>query len=126
MRWRRVSTTSCYFCVMVRRAPGSTPRYSAAASYVCKRQGLQDEPTAGMTPDGTKRTTSLIRQLADTGDYTFLITEHDMDVVFGLADRILVMHRGENLFVGTPDEVKAHPEVRRAYLGEEEEGEASP
>lgn len=78
-----------------------------------------------MTPDETKRTTSLIRQLADTGDYTFLITEHDMDVVFGLADRILVMHRGENLFVGTPDEVKAHPEVRRAYLGEEEEEEAS-
>lgn len=86
---------------------------------------LLDEPTAGMTPDETKRTTSLIRQLADTGDYTFLITEHDMDVVFGLADRILVMHRGENLFVGTPDEVKAHPEVRRAYLGEEEEEEAS-
>ena len=77
---------------------------------------LLDEPTAGMTPDETKRTTSLIRQL---------ITEHDMDVVFGLADRILVMHRGENLFVGTPDEVKAHPEVRRAYLGEEEEEEAS-
>ena len=86
---------------------------------------LLDEPTAGMTPDETKRTTSLIRQLADTGEYTFLITEHDMDVVFGLADRILVMHRGENLFVGTPDEVKAHPEVRRAYLGEEEEEEAS-
>jgi branched-chain amino acid transport system ATP-binding protein len=86
---------------------------------------LLDEPTAGMTPDETKRTTSLIRQLADTGDYTFLITEHDMDVVFGLADRILVMHRGENLFVGNPDEVKAHPEVRRAYLGEEEEEEAS-
>lgn len=86
---------------------------------------LLDEPTAGMTPDETRRTTALIRQLADTGDYTFLITEHDMDVVFGLADRILVMHRGENLFVGTPEEVKAHPEVRKAYLGEEEEEEAS-
>lgn len=85
---------------------------------------LLDEPTAGMTPDETRRTTALIRQLADTGDYTFLITEHDMDVVFGLADRILVMHRGENLFVGSPEEVKAHPEVRRAYLGEEEEEEA--
>ncbi|WP_372958392.1 ABC transporter ATP-binding protein [Marinobacter sp.] len=84
---------------------------------------LLDEPTAGMTPDETRRTTTLIRQLADTGDYTFLITEHDMDVVFGLADRILVMHRGENLFVGTPEEVKAHPEVRRAYLGEEEDEE---
>ncbi|MFL1406618.1 ABC transporter ATP-binding protein [Marinobacter sp. M1N3S26] len=86
---------------------------------------LLDEPTAGMTPDETRRTTTLIRQLADSGDYTFLITEHDMDVVFGLADRILVMHRGEKLFFGTPEEVRAHPEVRRAYLGEEEQEEAS-
>jgi branched-chain amino acid transport system ATP-binding protein len=86
---------------------------------------LLDEPTAGMTPDETHRTTKLIRQLASTGDYTFLITEHDMDVVFGLADRILVMHRGENLFFGTPEEVKNHPEVRSAYLGEDEEEEAS-
>jgi len=84
---------------------------------------LLDEPTAGMTPDETRRTTALIRQLADSGDYTFLITEHDMDVVFGLADRILVMHRGEKLFFGTPEEVKAHPDVRRAYLGEEDEEE---
>jgi len=44
-----------------------------------------------------------------------------MDVVFDLADRILVMHRGEKLFAGTPAEVKSHPEVRRAYLGEEED-----
>ncbi|MEP6222367.1 ABC transporter ATP-binding protein, partial [Marinobacter sp.] len=59
---------------------------------------LLDEPTAGMTPDETRRTTQLIKQLAGSGDYTFMITEHDMDVVFNLADRILVMHRGEKLF----------------------------
>lgn len=82
---------------------------------------LLDEPTAGMTPDETRRTTELIKKLADSGDYTFLITEHDMDVVFNLADRILVMHRGQKLFAGTPEEVKNHPEVRRAYLGEEDE-----
>jgi len=82
---------------------------------------LLDEPTAGMTPDETRRTTKLVKSLADSGDYTFLITEHDMDVVFNLADRILVMHRGEKLFAGTPEEVKNHPEVRVAYLGEEEE-----
>ena len=82
---------------------------------------LLDEPTAGMTPEETRRVTALVRQLAESGDYTFLITEHDMDVVFGLADRILVMHRGEVLVVGTPDEVRDHPEVRRAYLGEEDE-----
>lgn len=44
-----------------------------------------------------------------------------MDVVFNLADRILVMHRGEKLFAGTPEEVKNHPEVRVAYLGEEDD-----
>ena len=82
---------------------------------------LLDEPTAGMTPDETRRTTQLIKQLADSGDYTFMITEHDMDVVFNLADRILVMHRGEKLFAGTPEEVRNHPEVRVAYLGEEDD-----
>ena len=82
---------------------------------------LLDEPTAGMTPDETRRTTRLIKKLADSGDYTFMITEHDMDVVFNLADRILVMHRGEKLFAGTPEEVKNHPEVRVAYLGEEDD-----
>lgn len=82
---------------------------------------LLDEPTAGMTPQETRRVTALIKNLAESGDYTFLITEHDMDVVFGVADRILVMHRGEVLVVGTPAEVRDHPEVRRAYLGEEDE-----
>ncbi len=82
---------------------------------------LLDEPTAGMTPDETRRVTALVKSLADSGDYTFLITEHDMEVVFSLADRILVMHRGEALVVGSPEEVRSHPEVRRAYLGEEDE-----
>ena len=85
---------------------------------------LLDEPTAGMTPQETRRVTALIKNLAESGDYTFLITEHDMDVVFGVADRILVMHRGEVLVVGTPAEVRDHPEVRRAYLGEEDEEDA--
>ncbi len=82
---------------------------------------LLDEPTAGMTPDETQRVTALIRRLADSGEFTFLITEHDMAVVFGVADRILVMHRGQRLVLGTPEEVRAHPEVRRAYLGETDE-----
>ncbi|UYO92749.1 ABC transporter ATP-binding protein [Pollutimonas sp. M17] len=86
---------------------------------------LLDEPTAGMTPDETHRVTSLVKSLAATGDYTFLITEHDMSVVFDVADRILVMHRGQNLVLGSPQEVKAHPEVRRAYLGDAEEELAS-
>ena len=82
---------------------------------------LLDEPTAGMTPDETQRVVELIRSLGSSGDYTFVITEHDMNVVFGLADRILVMHRGQRLVLGTPEEVRAHPEVRRAYLGTADE-----
>lgn len=82
---------------------------------------LLDEPTAGMTPEETRRVTKLIRSLADSGDYTFLITEHDMGVVFDLADRILVMHRGESLVIGTVEEVKNHPEVKKAYLGEDDD-----
>ncbi len=81
---------------------------------------LLDEPTAGMTPEETRHVTQLIKSLAASGDYTFLITEHDMHVVFDLADRILVMHRGRRLAEGTPEEIKADPEVRQAYLGEEE------
>ena len=82
---------------------------------------LLDEPTAGMTPEETHRVTALVKDLAQTGEYTFLITEHDMSVVFDVADRILVMHRGRKLALGGPQEVKADPEVRRAYLGDTEE-----
>jgi branched-chain amino acid transport system ATP-binding protein len=82
---------------------------------------LLDEPTAGMTPDETHKVTALVKSLAATGDYTFLITEHDMSVVFDVADRILVMHRGQTLVLGSPHEVKVHPEVRRAYLGDADE-----
>ncbi len=81
---------------------------------------LLDEPTAGMTPDETKRVTALVKKLAQTGEYTFLITEHDMEVVFSLADRIMVMHRGQCLVIGSPEEVRQNRDVRVAYLGEEE------
>lgn len=86
---------------------------------------LLDEPTAGMTPEETRHVTRLVRKLADSGDYTFVVTEHDMSVVFDLAERILVMHRGERLAEGTPEQIRNDPEVRQAYLGEEDEEEAS-
>src|SRR5690606_4652624 len=79
---------------------------------------LLDEPTAGMTPDETSQVVNLVKTLSQTGDYTFLITEHDMRVVFDLADRILVMHHGQTLVLDSPEAVRAHPEVRRAYLGD--------
>jgi len=81
---------------------------------------LLDEPTAGMTPEETRGVVELVRQLARTSEYTFLITEHDMEVVFGLADRIVVMHRGSVLAQGSVDEIRASRVVREAYLGEEE------
>lgn len=82
---------------------------------------LLDEPTAGMTPEETRQVTRLIRELAASNTYTFLITEHDMSVVFDLADRIVVMHRGQLLAEGSPEEIRNNKAVREAYLGEEEE-----
>lgn len=82
---------------------------------------LLDEPTAGMTPEEAHAVVQLIRRLAQEGRYTFFITEHDMKVVFGLAERIIVFHRGRLLAEGAPEEIKRHPEVRSAYLGEEVE-----
>jgi branched-chain amino acid transport system ATP-binding protein len=84
---------------------------------------LLDEPTAGMAPEETARTMQLVRRIAEERKLTVLFCEHDMDVVFGTADQILVMHQGKPLAEGTPDEIRANPEVKRVYLGEED-GEA--
>ncbi len=81
---------------------------------------LLDEPTAGMAPEETQRTMRLVRRIAEERQLSVLFCEHDMDVVFGTADRVLVMHQGAPLVDGTPDEVRAHPDVQKVYLGEEE------
>ncbi len=78
---------------------------------------LLDEPAAGMTPEETARIVELIGGLAAEGQYSFVLTEHDMDVVFGLAERIVVLHQGRLLADGTPDAIRSNPEVRSAYLG---------
>jgi branched-chain amino acid transport system ATP-binding protein len=80
---------------------------------------MLDEPTAGMSRDETHTAVELIRRL--TEGRTMVIIEHDMDVVFSLADRITVLHLGEILAVGTPDEIRENQEVKDAYLGEMEE-----
>lgn len=80
---------------------------------------MLDEPTAGMSREETRNTVSLIRKL--TEGRTMVIIEHDMDVVFSLADRITVLHHGEILATGTPQEIRDNPEVRSAYLGEVED-----
>jgi branched-chain amino acid transport system ATP-binding protein len=79
---------------------------------------LLDEPTAGM---GGSETTAMIDLLAGLkGRLAMLLVEHDMDAVFALADRITVLVYGRVIATGTPAEIRADPEVRRAYLGDEE------
>jgi branched-chain amino acid transport system ATP-binding protein len=78
---------------------------------------ILDEPMAGMGPGGTAELTKLIRRLK--GTLTILLVEHDMDVVFSLADRVTVLVYGEHLATGTPQEIRQNEKVRAAYLGEE-------
>ena len=78
---------------------------------------LLDEPTAGMSRAETERAVALIRRL--TEGRTLVMVEHDMSVVFGLADRISVLVYGQIIASGTPDEIRGDPKVRQAYLGDE-------
>jgi branched-chain amino acid transport system ATP-binding protein len=78
---------------------------------------LLDEPTAGMSHAETERAVALIRRL--TEGRTLLIVEHDISVVFGLADRISVLVYGQIIASGTPEEIRGNPKVKEAYLGEE-------
>jgi len=82
---------------------------------------LMDEPTAGMAPAERVQLMELAARIARERSIAVLFTEHDMDVVFGHADRVLVLDRGRVLAAGTPAEVRADPRVRRVYLGEEAE-----
>ena len=79
---------------------------------------LLDEPTAGMSAQETRESIRLIERIARERGLTLLFTEHDMEVVFAIAHRITVLHQGEVIADGTPDEVRRHPDVRRVYLGE--------
>ena len=78
---------------------------------------LMDEPAAGMAAGDRGRLMDLVRRLARDRGCAVLFTEHDMDIVFHFADRILVMDRGELIAAGAPESVRADPRVRAAYLG---------
>ena len=78
---------------------------------------ILDEPTAGMSNTETAQAISLIRQVAQ--GRTLMIVEHDMGVVFELADRISVLVYGKIVATGTPEEIRNDPRVKEAYLGEE-------
>jgi branched-chain amino acid transport system ATP-binding protein len=79
---------------------------------------LLDEPTAGMSAAETHDTIRLIERIVRDRNLTLLFTEHDMDVVFSIAQKITVLHQGRVIAEGAPAEVRADPEVRRVYLGE--------
>ncbi|MFC6637819.1 ATP-binding cassette domain-containing protein [Sulfitobacter sp. JBTF-M27] len=79
---------------------------------------LLDEPTAGMARADTNNTIDLLKQIKEERDITIAIIEHDMHVVFSLAERITVLAQGTPLVEDTPDNIKGHPKVREAYLGE--------
>ncbi len=80
---------------------------------------LLDEPTAGMSPEERVRTRELIRKLWKSYDLTLVFIEHDMDMVFGIAEKVRVLQQGALLAEGTPEEIQNNKEVVRAYLGEE-------
>lgn len=80
---------------------------------------LLDEPTQGMSPKETAETTELIQKLVKQRGLTLIFVEHDMSVVFGISDNIRVMHQGQIISGGKPEEVKNNDEVQRIYLGEE-------
>lgn len=76
-----------------------------------------DEPTAGMSPEETDATVDLIERLQDDRGLTIVLVEHDMEVIFRVADRIAVLNRGQKIADGPPEEIRGESEVQEAYLG---------
>lgn len=93
------------------------------------RMILLDEPTAGMSALETRKAMELVRRVASEMGLTLLFCEHDMSVVFGTARTVTVMHQGRILTQGTPEQIRANPEVQAVYLGEldmDQEEKATP
>ena len=85
---------------------------------------LLDEPTAGMSPAETVEATHLIRRLANELSLNIILIEHDMSVVMGISDEIMVLHEGRKLAEGTPHEISANESVQNIYLGKGDCGRA--
>ncbi len=80
---------------------------------------LLDEPSAGLTSGERQGVMEMIRNLPR--DIAVIIVDHDMDLVFGLANRIIVLHYGQIIVEGSPEEIQAHPKVKEVYMGIDEE-----
>ena len=80
---------------------------------------LLDEPTAGMAPEETVNTVNLIKDISNKQNTTIVFTEHDLNVVFSIAERIIVLQQGIIIGDGTGEEIKGNKKVKEAYLGEE-------
>jgi branched-chain amino acid transport system ATP-binding protein len=78
---------------------------------------MLDEPTQGLSLEETDRAVRILKDMLGSGDLSVLLVEHDMEVVFKLADNITVLHRGRVIADGPPAAVSANAEVRSAYLG---------
>jgi branched-chain amino acid transport system ATP-binding protein len=80
---------------------------------------LLDEPTAGMSPEESHKTMELIQQIVRSRNLTLLFIEHDMNIVFGISEKVRVMHFGTVIAEGTPKEIRANDQVQKIYLAEE-------
>jgi branched-chain amino acid transport system ATP-binding protein len=99
---------------------GDQKRLEIAISLASRpRLLLLDEPTAGMSRFESRETVRLLQQISQEQGLTLVFTEHDMDIVFGISEKITVLHQGMVIAAGTPGEIKANDEVRKAYLGDE-------
>jgi branched-chain amino acid transport system ATP-binding protein len=99
---------------------GDQKRLEIAISLASRPRLLMlDEPTAGMSRFESRETVGLLKKISLEQGLTLVFTEHDMDIVFGISERLSVLHQGMVIAAGTPAEIKANPEVRKAYLGDE-------
>ena len=99
---------------------GDQKRLEIAISLASRPTLLMlDEPTAGMSRFESRETVALLRKISTEQGLTLVFTEHDMDIVFGISEKIVVLQQGTVIADGTPAEIKANPQVRKAYLGEE-------
>jgi len=81
---------------------------------------LLDEPSAGMNTEEKDDLTIWIKDIREDYNMTILLIEHDMNMIMGISDRVFAMQQGQKITLGKPQEVQKHPDVIKAYIGEEE------